>query len=130
MAILNFVATSTAAIYPSRFVKLSAANEVIHATAATDVPVGISHEGTKSFDSNVAAAAKEPIAVYSVGEICLVEAGGTISAGDLLEAGNAGTAVPLGSTGTRHYAAIALEGGAIGERIRCLVLPPVKVKLS
>jgi len=132
MAILNFVAGGT--IHPCRFVKLTGANQIGQATGATDVPIGVSYEGTRSFPSQEstppAATTNDPLAVYSVGEQCLVEAGGTITVGDLLESDSSGKAVAIGTTGTRHYAALALESGVAGERIRCLVLPPVKVKLS
>ena len=80
MAILSFKASGN--ISPSRFVTLSGENTVAQAGDNADI-IGVAQEGSnkaplQDFVSTVyAAETGQPIAVYSTGELCLVEAGGS-----------------------------------------------------
>lgn len=131
----NFQANGTISI--CRFVKVDASyagNRVIQTTATTDVPIGISQQGSKlaplpGAASTAADTAGDPIQVYGIGEICLLQstaAGWT--AGDLLTSDASGqgvSAVASGGTGF-FFGAIALEtisGAALG---RVQVLSPAK----
>lgn len=133
MAILSFRASAN--ISPSRFVTLSGAKTVAQAGANQEI-IGVSQEGSnkaplQDYVSTVyAAETGQSLEVYSEGEVCLVEAGGTIAAGNLLEADANGKAVAMTTTGTvvRNYGAIALEGGAAGDKILCLVTPLRKTR--
>ncbi|MBC7076740.1 MAG: DUF2190 family protein [Synergistales bacterium] len=134
MAILNFKAATN--ISPSRFVTLSAENTVSQAGDNAEI-IGVAYEGTSRaplqdlITTNYAAQAGESVAVYSVGELCLVEAGGSISAGNLLKSDSQGRAVPIATTGTviQNYGAVALQSAtAAGQKILCLVLPLQKVR--
>jgi len=113
-------------ISPSRFVKwdLSGGGDftVIQATDNTKI-AGISMEGTReapipSVSTAYAAQSGESFKVYGDGEICLLELGGTVVAGDDLssDANGKGTAI-TGGTSTQEIGATALEGGASGELI-------------
>ncbi len=128
MAILSFRASAN--ISPSRFVKVSGAKTVAQ-TGANEEILGVAQEGSNKaplqdlVSTVYAAETGQSLSVYSEGELCLVEAGGTINAGNLLESDANGKAVAATLTGTtiRNYGAVALEGGAAGDKILCLVLP-------
>jgi hypothetical protein len=133
MAILSFQASAN--IAPSRFVKVSGNKQVAHAGNNGEI-IGVAQEGSnraplQDMVSTVyAAETGQSVAVYGPGEMCLVEAGGTVSAGQLLKSDADGRAVAIATTGTtvQNYGAIALEGGASGEKILCLVVPLGKVR--
>jgi len=134
MAILSFKASAN--ISPSRFVTLSGENTVAQAGDNADI-IGVAQEGSnkaplQDFVSTVyAAETGQPIAVYSTGELCLVEASGSFSAGTLLKSDSQGRAVAVATTGTtiQNYGAVALQAAtAAGQKILCLVLPLQKVR--
>jgi len=134
MAVLNFRASGN--IAPSRFVTISGPGTVAQAGDNADV-IGVSHEGTQRAPLSdyggtpLAAQAGQSIAVYSVGEICLLEAGGTISAGQLLRSDSSGRGVPVETTGTtiRNYGAVALDSATgSGQKIRVFVVPLNKIR--
>jgi hypothetical protein len=133
MAILSFKASAN--ISPSRFVKLSGDKTVAPAGDNGEI-IGVSQEGSNKaplqdmVSTVYAAETGQSLAVYSTGEMCLVEAGAAITAGNLLKSDANGKAVPILGTGTaiQNYGAIALEGGANGDKILCLVLPLQKVR--
>jgi len=134
MAILSFKASGN--ISPSRFVTLSGENTVAQAGDNAEI-IGVAQEGSnkaplQDFVSTVyAAETDQPIAVYSTGELCLVEAGASFSAGTLLKSDSQGRAVAVATTGTtiQNYGAVALQAAtAAGQKILCLVLPLQKVR--
>lgn len=134
MASFSFVAS--AAIRPSRFVKLSGVRQAAQAGDNEEI-LGVAQEGSnraplQDLVTDVyAAQAGESLLVYSVGEMCLVEAGAQITAGQLLKSDSQGRAVPVATTGTtiQNYGAIALEAAAsAGEKILVLVTPLQKVR--
>lgn len=133
----NFIANGT--IQPSRFVKLDTTAgklfNVLQAAASTDSTlIGISQPG--SFDppgttgsATDAARAGQELSVYSIGDVCLLELGGTVTAGDYLMSDASGKGVIATLTdGTtiRHIGAKALESGVSGEKIRALVILQAK----
>lgn len=135
MAVLTFRAGDNTPA--SRFVTLmSGGTNVASVSWANAEIIGVSQEGTRSFPqegvaADFAAAADETFACYSVGEVCLVEAGAAIVPGTLLKSDSAGRAVPIATTGTtiQNYGAVALEEAtASGQKIRCLVVPFGKVR--
>lgn len=133
MAILSFKASAN--ITPSRFVTLSGAKTVAQAGDNGEI-IGVAQEGSNKaplqdmVSTVYAAETGQSLEVYSTGEVCLVEAGGTINAGNLLKSDSQGRAVAIATSGTtiQNYGAIALEGGATGEKILCLVVPLGKVR--
>ncbi len=134
MAILTLRASGN--ISPSRFVTLSGEQTVAQAGDNQDI-LGVAQEGSnraplQDYVSTVyAAQAGEQLQVYSVGELCLVEAGAAISAGALLKADSQGRAVPVATSGTtiQNYGAVALQPAtAAGQKILCLVTPLQKVR--
>lgn len=135
MAILTFRAADN--ILPSRFVELNNGGSNYAGPCGTNGQIiGVAQEGTRSFPqegvSDVAAANDgETFQCYSVGEVCLVEAGAAIGVGDLLKSDGNSRAVPIATTGTtiQNYGAVALEQAtASGQKIRCLVVPFGKVR--
>lgn len=135
MAILTFRAGDN--ILPSRFVELNNSGSNYAGPCGTNGQIiGVAQEGTRSFPyqgepAAFAAEDGETFQCYSVGEVCLVEAGAAISAGDLLKSDGDSRAVPIATTGTtiQNYGAVALEAAtAAGQKIRCLVLPLGKVR--
>ncbi|HOV61674.1 MAG TPA: DUF2190 family protein [Candidatus Hydrogenedentes bacterium] len=133
MAILSFKASAN--ISPSRFVTLSGAKTVAQAGDNGEI-IGVAQEGSNKaplqdmVSTVYAAETGQSLEVYSAGEVCLVEAGGTITAGNLLKSDSQGRAVAIATSGTtiQNYGAVALEGGATGEKILCLVVPLNKVR--
>lgn len=120
MAQPNYTANGT--IQPSRFVIIdtSTSSRVIQASAATSPLVGVSQEWSKLAptpgQSSEAADAGDPIKVYSLGDLCLLQsttAGWT--AGDRLTSDGNGNGITASST--NYYGAIALDtvsGAALG----------------
>ncbi|MGQ9663457.1 MAG: capsid cement protein [Kiritimatiellia bacterium] len=113
-------------IYPSRFVQVSNTDfTVVQAGNNGASLIGISQEGTRypPLDDygppTVAAKAGDQVRVFGESAVCLVEAGATITAGQLLYSDASGKAVPVPSSGTTvyNYGAIALQGGASGQKI-------------
>ena len=140
MAFIDAVAQAT--IYPCRFVSAypstgnTASFEVIEDVVAAQNIVGVSQEGTDFFPTsdtdhyvgaNYAAVAGENVKVFSVGEQCLIELGGTVNAGDWIKANattdGKGIQAPLGTSGQQSVGGIALQYGVSGEKIRMLVMP-------
>jgi len=134
MAILSLRATGN--IGPSRFVTISGEQTANQAGDNQDV-LGVAQEGSnkaplQDYVSTVyAAQAGEQLEVYSAGELCLVEAGAAITAGQLLKSDASGRAVAVATTGTviQNYGAVALQGAAAaGQKILCLVTPLQKFR--
>lgn len=134
MAILSFKASGN--ISPSRFVTLSGENTVAQAGDNSEI-IGVAQEGSnkaplQDYVSTVyAAETGQQLEVYSTGELCLVEAGAAITAGQLLKSDSQGRAVPVATTGTviQNYGAVALQSAtAAGQKILCLVTPLQKVR--
>lgn len=134
MASFSFTASGT--IKPSRFVKLSGVRQVAQAGDNEEI-LGVAMEGSNraplsDLVSDVyAAQAGESLLVYSTGEMCLVEAGAAVTAGDLLKSDAQGRAAPVATTGAtiQNYGAIALDSAAgAGEKILALITPLQKVR--
>ncbi|HPP54277.1 MAG TPA: DUF2190 family protein [Thermoguttaceae bacterium] len=134
MASFSFVASGN--IQPSRFVVLSGVRQVAQAGDNGEI-LGVSQEGSNRaplqdlVGTVYAAQAGESLLVYSAGEMCLVEAGAAITAGQLLKSDAQGRAVPVAATGAtiQNYGAIALEAAAAaGEKVLVLVTPLQKVR--
>lgn len=113
-------------IYPCRFVKLSAAADftVLQADANAEV-IGIAQEGSRKpplsdlITDMKAAEAGDSVKMFTDGDVCLLEAGGTVTRGDLLKADANGKGITVASSGTtiQNYGAVALQSGAAGEKI-------------
>jgi len=134
MAILSFRASGN--ISPSRFVTVSGEQTVAQAGDNQEI-LGVAQEGSnkaplQDYVSTVyAAETGQQLEVYGPGELCLVEAGGNITAGNLLKSDSQGRAAPVATTGTtiQNYGAVALQSAtAAGQKILCLVLPLQKVR--
>lgn len=126
-------------IYPSRFVMVSTAadNTALGCTAGS-APIGISQVGTKTPITNPlgqlggsssvfpdkAAESGDTINIFGLGDICLLECGGTVTRGDLLEASGTTTNVGQGVTSGpgRPFGAVALESGTLGQLIRVQIV--------
>ena len=109
----NYTANGT--VQPSRFVVIdtSTSSRVIQASASTSPLVGVSQEWSKLAptpgQTSEAADAGDPIKVYSLGELCLLQsttAGWT--AGDRLTADASGDGKTTTTAGD-YYGAIALD---------------------
>jgi hypothetical protein len=112
-------------INSSRFVKSDGTNDfaVVEGTANAEVR-GIAMEGSReapipSVTSPLAAKTGEGLLVYGNGQQCLLELGGTVSAGDVLKSDSAGKGVVIATGGDtlQHIGAVALEGGVSAEKI-------------
>lgn len=120
---LNFVCGS--AIYPSRFVKVSAsADYQCLPCTASDTPDGISQEGGRyppvTGATGVAGDTNDPLAVYAVQQTCILELGSTVTRGSLVGPDSAGKGIPA-LTG-QTYGAVALESGVSGNKIRVEII--------
>jgi len=117
-------------IYPCRIVKQSTAADfqALQATA-NDRPIGISYDGGKYaplsdlVSDNPHAEDGDPVGLYSDGEQCLLELGGTVTRGGRIKADANGKGVAIATTGTtiQHFIAEALESGVSGEKIRVYI---------
>ena len=106
--VLSFEAAS--AIPARSFVKFTEDMKVEAATLATDKIIGISD--TVNFEAG------DMADIYLNGEICELEAGGTITAGDVVTSDSEGKAVVADSA---NYGAIALDSAVDGDIIRAIV---------
>ncbi|MDD4891341.1 MAG: hypothetical protein PHU85_15575 [Phycisphaerae bacterium] len=141
-------AKANGTIYPCRFVSMYPASsnsdcfKVIEDIVVAQPIIGVSQEGTLGFPMSAsndmgvtaptaAALDEQDLKVFGPGEVCLIELGGTVNAGDLLMAnattdGKAITFVDGGGTSTPQFiGGIALQYGVSGEKIRMLVQPMV-----
>ena len=114
-------------IFPSRFVKLDPADGKVVQCLAGDLPFGISQEGTRRSpyvdSSGKAAAAGEPLAVYTLGERALLQVNGPVTPELRLKADANGMGIAVASPSVDAYGGIALFNGAAGKLIEVLVDP-------
>ena len=110
MHIKSFVAPS--AIGGRKLVTFGVADgEVVEATAVTDTLIGVAEQiGSRDNDR----------VDVVVGGICEVEAGGTITRGDVLTANASGKAV-TSSAGTDRIVGIAMQSAVSGDVIDILI---------
>lgn len=112
-------------ILPHRFVKPStAADNTCLQAGAGELPIGISQRGTRntpfgSLDDGKAAVAGESLRLYGPNETCMLELGGTVTAGAVLKADADGKGVAAGAGD--KYGAIAGQAGTSGKLIEVLV---------
>lgn len=116
-------------IAPCRFVKQDTTGKVV-AAGATDVPFGISQEGSRNppytgLDDGYAAIAGENIHVYEENEgmnnECFLESGAAFNNGAFLKPSTAGVGIAT-TTDKDAYGAIALHAAtAAGQLIRVKV---------
>jgi hypothetical protein len=111
-------------INPSRFMKHStSANHTLLESDANEPVIGISSEAAQ--DAPIpgagadAAASGEALKGYFLGDVCPLELGGDVVAGDYLKSDADGKGVAAATTGTtmQHVGAIALSAGASGNKI-------------
>ena len=121
MADFGFIPNLTASgnINPFRFVELSGALQASQANAASDNILGATDGSVRRFDATLNAISGDDIKMQPTNTI-QIEAGGNITAGNLLTSDADGKAVAAASTNVCYY--IALEGGASGEIIRAFRL--------
>lgn len=115
-------------IAPSRFVKVDTSGDELVAQAGAGEDIfGISQAGTRrvpygALDDGYAAIAGEDLEVFSIGEVCLLELGGTVTAGARLKADSNGKGVTA-SSDADYYGAIAEVSGIAGDLIQVKVMP-------
>lgn len=121
----SFIANGN--ITPAVFVKQDTTidNAVIQATANASL-IGIAQKGTHNtplsgLNDGYAAVAGGDILVYQENEVAPITLGGTVAAGDYLEATTGGVAITC-STDGHNYGGRALQAGVSGQMIECLVL--------
>lgn len=126
----SYIAGGT--IAPCRFVKPStSADNTVLAAGANERTIGISQIGTHDTPGltgagTQAASATNPIEVGNIGDIRMLELGGTVTAGDLIKSGAAGVGITSATSGAtmQWVGAQALASGVSGEFIPVIVLPP------
>jgi hypothetical protein len=107
-------------ISPYRFVKISGVNQGAASTADTDIVVGVTDASTKAFDSTLHAASGDPITLQG-GDVILVQASASITAGDKVGPTTGGKAVTISSATNKIVSFVALEtAGAADQIIRIL----------
>lgn len=116
---------ATADIYPSRFVKLASSDGKVTQAGAGEKVFAVSGPGTNSFpfqglDTGLHASAGQNCRTYEMGEKCLLELGGTVTAGDYLKADADGKGVTA-SSDQDDVGAIAQWGGTSGKLIEVKV---------
>lgn len=111
-------------ILPCRFVKPDTSQDHACVVAGTNEDaIGISEEGMRTFDGTYAAIAGDPLRVFLPPGECLLELGGTVTAGDDLKSDSVGRGVTAGTTGTARQLvrAKALKSGLVSEKIPVVV---------
>lgn len=116
-------------INPSRFVKMSAHQDnSVEQAGANENTVGISQEWSYLAPlpsaGTEAAVSSMSVKVYSIGETCMLELGGSVSRGGRIKADTDGKGVAIATTGTtiQYIGAEALESGSSGQLIRVNVV--------
>ena len=122
-------------ISPRRFITgVSGAgngDNVVQATAATQVMLGVSNDATRyppgsPADDGFVAIAGEPLPYYGPGMMCRLDIGGTVdgSTGWLLTSDGSGKGLATAPANgvSNFYGAYALETGVSGDNIRVVVL--------
>ena len=107
-------------ILPYRFVKPStSADDTGLVSAAITTPVlGVTDGSTKAFNSGNHAETGDPITLQG-GDVVLVEAGGSITRGAMVESDSVGRAITQSSTaGLNYNGYVALQSAASGTIIR------------
>lgn len=114
-------------IRPSRFVELQNASGIAKAIEANanERVAGISQDGTNTapipgITSTNAAESGQTLQLHIEGEECLLELGGTVTAGAFVKSDADGKGVVALTTGTvlQEIGAVALDNGSSGEKIR------------
>ena len=121
----NLIAGGT--IRPSRFVRIDAtAAKTCREGSATCQVIGISQTGTNYpplsdiYSTTNAATNGQYVQLFGDGDVCLLEAGDSITTGDRLKSDSVGSGVTILTTGTtnQNVGAVALEdASAAGELI-------------
>jgi hypothetical protein len=125
-------------IFPARFVTISGEFTVSQVSAITQPIIGVSQEGTLAppnlanllggTESGVAASAGKSLKVFGLGDVCMVLAGGTITAGAKVKSGTDGKALTIGTAaGTHQVGGTALNSVVSGEKVLIQVNPHVVV---
>lgn len=107
-------------ILPYRFVRpsTSADDTGLQAAAITTPVLGVSDGSTKAFNSANHAETGDPITLQG-GDVVLVEAGGNITRGAMVESDSDGRAITQSSTaGLNYNGYVALQSAASGTIIR------------
>lgn len=114
-------------IRPARFVEIQNASGIAKAIEANanERVIGISHDGTNTapipgVTSDKAAESGQGLQLHVEGEECLLELGGTVTAGAFVKSDGDGKGVIALTTGTvlQEIGAVARDNGASGEKIR------------
>ncbi|KPL10738.1 hypothetical protein AMJ85_05310 [candidate division BRC1 bacterium SM23_51] len=114
--VLNKTFKAGAAIDIHKIVMFDSADDtVIHATAVTDLPFGISLGAAAALGDRL------DVAVIGIGEVKL---GGTVNRGDYVVSGAAGVGMPgTASTAKQRAVGIAMAYGVSGDIIPVLICP-------
>lgn len=132
-------------IFPARFVTITGEFTVGEVNSATAPIIGVSQEGTFSppnlakllggTDSGLAASNGQSLKVFGLGDVCMVLAGGVVTAGSKVVAHSTttggvttftGKAVKIGTTaGTYQVGGTALNSVVAGEKVLIQVNPHV-----
>lgn len=123
------VLTASGTIRQCRFVKVSGNFTGAEADANERV-IGISYQSSRTAPLNDLAPTSDhaisgdQIQMYGLGDVCLLEYGATVVAGEYLKSDADGKGVPIATSGTtpQYAGAIALDGGAAGERRQVFVV--------
>lgn len=114
----------------SRFVKMGSADfTVVQAAAGTDMPIGVSQDGSHdtpglSGSTDDAARSGHPLQVYVDGDVCLLCIGsGGVTRGDKIvsDANGKGVTAPTTGTSISYVGAVALESASENELARVLL---------
>jgi hypothetical protein len=125
----SFVANGD--INPCRFVKIdvtyTTAPRVIQNAADSTISIGISQQGTKVAPtdgaSTLAASVDQQLEVHIIGDMCMLQLGGTVVVGDSLTSDADGKGV-VQNAAADNVGAIALSSGVLDEKIFVLVTSP------
>ncbi len=113
-------------ISPCRFIQHSSTDFKVTQAGANSKVFGISQAGTNfapipEVSAPYAATAGQQLQIFQDDEECLLELGGTVTAGDELKSDASGKGVVLAGSGAENVGAVALQAGVSGEQIKVRV---------
>ena len=117
--------TAGGTIRPSRFIKAdSSAPKTALEADANERIIGVSQLGTRDAPGTNgagtdAASSGEEFQAFGLGDVCLIELGGTVTASAQVKSDAEGCAVAAATTGTtlQWVGGVALQGGVAGEKV-------------
>lgn len=122
---MPFPTVAAGDIRPSRIVSFSSQpGRVVESSGSGQIFAGVAQEAPRTAFDTLAAKENDAVRVYVSGEICLVETGAAVTAGDRVTSDSQGRAIPLPGTASSSdtsIVGIALQTAPANSRVKVFV---------